>query len=67
MAYKGKKIQKIDDREDYKKSGFKSIMEDVEETKKQGLESVPQIPKEQVTSGENTTNELLEGSSENKK
>ena len=42
-------------------------MEDVEETKKQGLESVPQIPKEQVTSGENTTNELLEGSSENKK
>jgi hypothetical protein len=67
MAYKDKKIQKIDDREDYEKSGFKSIMEDVEETKKQGLESVPQIPKEQVTSGENTTNELLEGSSENKK
>lgn len=67
MAYKGKKIQKIDDREDYEKCGFKSIMEDVEETKKQGLGSVPQIPKEQVTSGENTTNELLEGSSENKK
>ena len=67
MEYKGKKIQKIDDLEDYEKSGFKSIMEDVEETKKQGLESVPQIPKEQVTSGENTTNELLEGSSENKK
>lgn len=67
MAYKGKKIQKIDDREDYEKCGFKSIMEDVEETKKQALESVPQMPKEQVTSGENTTNGLLEGSSENKK
>lgn len=39
MAYKGKKIQKIDDREDYEKCGFKSIMEDVEETKKQGIES----------------------------
>jgi hypothetical protein len=33
VAYKGKKIQKIDDREEYEKSGFKSIMEDVEETK----------------------------------
>ena len=66
MAYKGKKIQKIDDREDYEKCGLKSIMEDVEETKKQALESVPQMPKEQVTSGKNTTNELLEGSSENK-
>jgi hypothetical protein len=48
MANKGKKIQKIEDRKDYEKSGFKSIMEDVEETKKQALESVPQIPKEQV-------------------
>jgi hypothetical protein len=67
MANKGKKIQKIEDRKDYEKSGFKSIMEDVEETKKQALESVPQIPKEQVPSGENTTNELLEDSSENKK
>jgi hypothetical protein len=28
---------------------------------------VPQIPKAQIISGENTTNELLEGSSENKK
>jgi hypothetical protein len=33
MANKGKKIQKIEDRKDYEKSGFKSIMEDVEETK----------------------------------
>jgi hypothetical protein len=61
------KIQKVDDQQDYEKSGFKSIMEDVEETKKQTLESIPQIPREQVPSGEETTKELLEGSSENKK
>jgi hypothetical protein len=67
MANKGKKIQKIGDQEDYEKSGFKSMLEDVEETKMQALESVLQIPKERVPSGENTTNELLEGSSENKK
>jgi hypothetical protein len=67
MANKGKKIQKIDDQEDYEKSWFKSMLEDVEETKMQTLESVLQIPKERIPSGENTTNELLEGSSENKK
>ena len=30
---KDRKIRKIDDKEDYKKSGFKSMMEDVEETR----------------------------------
>jgi hypothetical protein len=64
---KSKKIQKIDDQEDYEKSGFKSMMEDVEKTKEKALESVPQIPREQVPSGEETTKELLEGSSEYKK
>jgi hypothetical protein len=44
---KSKKIQKIDDQEDYEKSGFKSMMEDVEKTKEKALESVPQIPREQ--------------------
>ena len=62
-----RKIRKIDDQEDYEKSGFKSIMKDVENTKNKALESVPQIPKEQVPSGEETTKELLEGSTENKK
>ena len=52
------KIKKIDDQEDYEKSGFKSMMEDLEETKKQALESIPQIPREQVPSGEETTKEL---------
>jgi hypothetical protein len=62
-----RKIRKIDDQEDYEKSGFKSMMKDVEKTKNKALESVPQIPKEQVPSGEETTKELLEGSTENKK
>ena len=59
-----RKIRKINDQEDYEKSGFKSIIEDVENTKKEVLESVPQIPIEQVPSGKETTKELLEGSTE---
>ena len=59
-----RKIRKINDQEDYEKSGFKSIIEDVEKTKKEVLESVPQIPREQVPSGKETTKELLEGSAE---
>jgi hypothetical protein len=58
------KIRKINDQEDYEKSGFKSIIEDVEKTKKEVLESVPQIPREKVPSGKETTKELLEGSTE---
>lgn len=42
-------------------------MKDIEETKKEALESVPQIPSEQIPSGEETTKDQLEGSSENKK
>ena len=64
---KDKKTLKIDDPEDYEKSGFKSMMENVEETKKQALESVPQIPSGQIPSGEEVTNELLDGNPENKK
>ena len=66
-ALMNKKIRKIDDQEEYEKSGLKSMMDDVEKTKKEALESVPQIPREQVPSGEETTKELLEGSEENKK
>jgi hypothetical protein len=61
------KILKVDDQEDYEKSGFKSMMDNVEETKKQALESVPQIPREQIPSGKEVTNELLDGNPENKK
>jgi hypothetical protein len=64
---KDKKVLKVDDQEDYEKSGFKSMMDNVEETKKRALESVPQIPRGQIPSGEEVTKELLDGSSENKK
>ena len=52
MLKRKKEIRKIDDREDYEKSGFKSIMEDVEKIKNEALESVPQIPEEQVPNNE---------------
>ena len=61
------KILKVDDQETYEKSGFKSMMDDVEETKKQALESVPQIPREQIPSGKEVTKDLLDGNPENKK
>jgi hypothetical protein len=64
---KDKKVLKVDDQEDYEKSGFKSMMDNIEETKKQALESVPQIPREQIPSGKEVTKELLNGSSTNKK
>jgi hypothetical protein len=64
---KDKKVLKVDDQEDYEKSGFKSMMDNVEETKKQALESVPQIPRGQIPSGKEVTEELLDGNSENKK
>jgi hypothetical protein len=62
---KDKKILKVDDQEDYEKSGFKTMMDNVEETKKQALESVPQIPREQIPS--EVTKDLLDGNQENKK
>ncbi len=49
-----------------KRVGLKSMMDNVEETKKQALESVPQIPRGQIPSGKEVTNELLDGNSENK-
>jgi hypothetical protein len=45
-----KEIRKIDDQENYEKSGFKSIMVDVEKTKKEALESVPHIPSYHIPS-----------------
>lgn len=41
-----------------------NTIDDVEKTKKEVLDSVPQIPREQVPSGKETTKELLEGSTE---
>ena len=60
-----KKVRKIDDQEDYERSGFKDIMDDVENTKKEVLESVPQVPDEQVPTKDETSKELLYGSNDN--
>ena len=60
-----KKVRKIDDPEDYEKSGFKDIMDDVENTKNEALESVPQVPDEQVPTKDDTSKELLYGSNDN--
>jgi deoxycytidylate deaminase len=46
-----KKIKKISNSNDYEKSSFKDIIEDMEDTKNVGLESLPKIRKEQVPSG----------------
>ena len=35
-----RKIRKIDDQEDYEKSGYESMMNDVKQTNKEALESV---------------------------
>ena len=60
-----KKVRKIDDQEDYEKSGFKDIMDDVENTKNEALESVPRVPDEQVPAKDETSKELLYGSNDN--
>ena len=60
-----KKVRKIDDQEDYEKSGFKDIMDDVENTKNEALESVPHVPDEQVPTKDETSKELLYGSNGN--
>ena len=60
-----KKVRKIDDQEDYEKSGFKDIMDDVENTKNEALESVPQVPDEQVPTKDETSKELLYGRNDN--
>ncbi len=41
-----KKTTKIQNKDDYEKSSFKDIMEDMEDTNNKGLESVPKIRKD---------------------
>ena len=60
-----KKVRKIDDQEDYEKSGFKDMMDDVDNTKNEALESMPQVPDEQVPTKDETSKELLYGSNDN--
>jgi hypothetical protein len=61
-----KKTKKINDSNDYEKSSFKGIMEDMEDTKNVGLESVPKIRKDQVTSADETSKEILYGDDDDK-
>ena len=56
-----KNTRKIDDPKDYKESGIKDTMEDLEKTTKVGLDSAPELSKEQLTHGDDTSKELLYG------
>ena len=61
VAFMRKKTKRIQNKNDYEKSSFKDIIEDMEDTKHKGLESVPKIRKEQVPSKDETTVEILYG------
>ena len=61
VAFMSKKTKRIQNKNDYEKSSFKDIIEDMEDTKHKGLESVPKIRKEQVPSKDETTREILYG------
>jgi hypothetical protein len=56
-----KKTNKINNPNDYKKSSFKDIMEDMEDTKNEALESLPKVKKEQIPSDNETSKEILYG------
>ena len=56
-----KKTRKIDDPKAYKESGIKDAMEDLENTAEAALHSAPELDKEQVTHGDDTSKELLYG------
>ena len=56
-----KKIKNINNSNDYEKSSFKGIIQDMEDTKNVGLKSVPKIRREQVPSADETSKEILYG------
>ena len=56
-----KKTKRIQNKDDYEKSSFKDVIEDMEDTKDKALESLPKIRKEQVPTGEETSKEILYG------
>jgi hypothetical protein len=58
------KTKRIENKNDYEKSSFKDIIEDMEDTRDKALQSLPKIKKEQVPSGEETTKEILYGDDE---
>lgn len=60
-----KNVRRINHREDYEKSGFKGVMDDVNKDKEEALDYVPEIHTEQVPKNGHTTRELLLGESKN--
>jgi hypothetical protein len=55
------KKKKINSSNDYEKSSFKGIIENMEDTKNVGLKSVPKIRKGQIPSAGETSKEILYG------
>ena len=62
-----KTTKRIQNEDDYEKSSFKDVIEDMEDTKDKALETLPKIRKEQVPTGEETSKEILYGDSDNDK
>ena len=57
-----KKTKKITNKDDFEKSSFKGIIEDVENTKDEALQSVvPKVKKEQMPRDDEMTKEILDG------
>ena len=56
-----KTTKRIENKDDYEKSSFKDVIEDMEDTRDKGLESLPKIKKEQVTTGERVSQQILYG------
>jgi hypothetical protein len=67
VAFMSKKTKRIQNKNDYEKSSFKDIIEDMEETKDKGLESLPKMRKEQVPSKDETTRKILYGNDDDNK
>jgi hypothetical protein len=54
-----KTTKRIENKDDYEKSSFKDVMEDMKDNRDKALETLPKIRKEQVPSGEETSKEIL--------
>ena len=67
VAFMSKKTKRIQNKNDYEKSSFKGIIEDMEDTKNVELKSVPKIRKEQVPSADETSKEILYGNDDDNK
>ena len=56
-----KTTKRIENKDNYEKSSFKDVIEDMEDTRDKGMESLPKIKKEQVPTGEEVSQEILYG------